>query len=163
MAPGGNGVWKLTDCAGRQGSVFGSRPAHRSPDVRLARKSAVSGDIVRGIREPGFRGVVRISSGGGLSGSGGAFPKVSVARFGQRFPAKTGRKLSDCADPREPAFESRLAHKSPDVGPTRKSGVSGGGVGEIRKSGFRDVVRGSWGVYQISAARFPASPSRILG
>ena len=41
---------------------------------------------------------------------------------------------------RGPAFESRPAHKSPDFGPTRKSPISGDFVGEIRKSGFRDLV-----------------------
>ena len=53
------------------------------------------------------------------------------------------RKLTDCADRRGIAFESRLAHKSPDFGLTRKSAVSGEIVGEIRKSGFRDLVRNS--------------------
>ena len=42
---------------------------------------------------------------------------------------------------RGPAFESRPAHKSPDFGSTRKSAISGDVVGEIRKSGFRDLVR----------------------
>ena len=51
------------------------------------------------------------------------------------------RKSTSCADRRGPAFEGRPAHKSPDFGPTRKSAISGDIVGEIRKSGFRDLVR----------------------
>ena len=58
---GENGVRKSTNCAGRRGSVFEGRPAHKSPDVGLTRKSAVSGDIAGGVRKSGFRDLVRIS------------------------------------------------------------------------------------------------------
>ena len=58
---GGNGVRKSTDCAGRRGSVFEGRPAHKSPDFWPTRKSAIAGDIVGEFRKSGFRDIVRIS------------------------------------------------------------------------------------------------------
>ena len=53
-----NGVWKLANCADRRGAMFESRPAHKSPDSWLTRKSAISGEIVGDIRKSGFRGLV---------------------------------------------------------------------------------------------------------
>ena len=53
--------------------------------------------------------------------------------------------MADCADRLGPAFGSRPAQKSPDFGPARKSGISGDVVEEIRKSGFRDLGRKSYG------------------
>ena len=79
--------------------------------------------------------------GGGLLDSGGAFSDDSVACL-EGAPGEDGvRQLTNCANRRRPAFESRPAHTSPDSGPTRKSAVSGNTVGEIRKSGFRDIAR----------------------
>ena len=76
--------------------------------------------------------------------SGGAFFRVSVARFGEGVSGENVvPKSTNCADRRGAAFESRPAHKSPDFGLARKSAVSGEIVGEIRKSGFRDLVRNS--------------------
>ena len=66
-------------------------------------------------------------------------PRVLVGVFGENRV----QKLTNCAERRGYASESRPAHKSPDFGPTRKSAVSGEIVGEIRKSGFRDLVRNS--------------------
>ena len=111
----------------------------------------------------------------GISGSrqdvmGGGVYWVPAARFLtppsrvlERVSGKNGvRKLPDCADRRAPAFESRPAHKSPDFGPTRKSAISGDIVGGIRKSGFRDLVRMSYGGgCWAPAARYLASPSRV--
>ena len=65
------------------------------------------------------------------------------------------RKLTVCADRRGSVFESHPARESPDFGPTRKSAISGDIVEEIRKSGFRDLVRMSkGGVYWVPVARF---------
>ena len=61
---GENGVRKLTNCADRRGSAFGSRPARKSPDFWPTRKSAIFGDIVGEIRKSGFRDLVRNSLGG---------------------------------------------------------------------------------------------------
>ena len=76
-----------------------------------------------------------------------------------------------CGDRRASAFESRPANKSPDFGPPRKSAISGD-VGEIRKSGFRDLVGNSRGggilvpggaFSDVSAARLIESSRRKLG
>ena len=70
--------------------------------------------------------------------------------------------MTDCADRRRPAVESRPAHTSPNFGPTRKSAISGYIVGEIRESGFRGPVRMSYGgVCWIPARRFLTSPYRV--
>ena len=48
--------------------------------------------------------------------------------------------MTNCADRRGPAFESRPDHKSAGCALTRKSAISGEIVREIRRSGFRDLV-----------------------
>ena len=68
-------------------------------------------------------------------------PRVSEGVSGENG----GRKLYQLRRPAGPAFESCPAHRSPDFGPTRKSAISGDTVGEIRRSGFRDLVGTSWG------------------
>ena len=103
----------------------------RRPAGARIRKSAISGDIVGDIRESGSRQDVM----------GGSI----VARLQKVSGDNGARKLTNCADRRGPASESRPAHKSPDFGPTRRSAISGDTVGEIRKSGFRDPVRMSCG------------------
>ena len=71
---------------------------------------------------------------------------TSSSRVLQGVPGENGvRKLTTRADRRGPAFESRPAPKSPDFWPMRKSAISGDIVGEIRKSGIRDLARISWG------------------
>ena len=125
---GENGVGELTTCAGRRGPASESRPAHRSPDFGPMRKSTISGDTV-----------------GGISGSGNCFP-TSPSRVFQDVPGENEvQKLTTCADQRGPAFGNRPARRSPDFGPTRKYAISGDIVGGIRESGFRDLVRNSWG------------------
>ena len=123
-----------------------------------------AGDLVGGIRKSGFRDPVRMSSVGGLLDSGGAFSDVSVACLEGASGEDGVRQLTNCANRRRPAFESRPAHTSPDSGPTRKSAVSGNTVGEIRKWGFRDIARAPWrgGVYWIPPARVLTPPPRAL-
>ena len=60
-------------------------------------------------------------------------------------PGGAGSSLFGGHGRRGPAFEGLPAHKLPDFGPTRKSATPGEIVGEIRKSGFRDLVRTSYG------------------
>ena len=96
---GENGVRKLADCADRRGSAFEGRPAHKSPDCGLTRKSAVSGEIVGEIRKSGFRGPVRNSYGGGLLDSGGASPDVSVVCFREGFRRKRGPEIDQSRRP----------------------------------------------------------------
>ena len=91
-----------------------------------------------------------ISSGiheGGLLDSSGAFFDGSIARFVEVFRRKRGREIGRLRRPagKWAASGSRPDNKSPDFAPTRKSAISGGAVREIRKSGFRDLVRNSWG------------------
>ena len=79
--------------------------------------------------------------------------------------------MTDCADRRGSAFESRPARKSPDFGLARNSAISGDAAGEIRKSGFRDLVRNSWGglldpggaFSDVSVARFGEGSKRKRG
>ena len=60
------------------------------------------------------------------------------------FSGENGaRKLTTFAARWWYASESRPAHRSPDLGPTRKFAIPGDLSGEIRKSGFRDLVRAS--------------------
>ena len=142
---GENGVRKSTNCADRREPACESRPAHKSPDTGQTQKSALSGDRVGEVRKSGFRDPAGTSGGRSIGFRRGVFWRLRRA-FYRRFPAKTGaRKLTNCADRREPAFESRPAHKSPDFGPTRISAISRGIVGGIRKSGSRDLVRASRG------------------
>ena len=68
--------------------------------------------------------------------------------------------MTTCADRRGPAFENRPAHKSPAFGPMRKSTISGDVVGEVRESGFRDLVRTSLGS---GGAFFDVSVARLEG
>ena len=58
----------MTTRADRLGSAFDCCPARRLPDFGLTRKSAISGDIVRDIRNSGFRDLVENSCGGVSSG-----------------------------------------------------------------------------------------------
>ena len=78
--------------------------------------------------------------------------RQGVAASGRKkLHPKTGRQgvagrrqgAQEGGEGRGSKFESRPAHKSPDFGLARKSAVSGEIVGEIRKSGFRDLVRNS--------------------
>ena len=83
--------------------------------------------------------------GGGILVSVGAFPDVCVACL-EGVPGKNGaRKSPNCANRRGSVFGSGLARKSLDFGPTPKSVISGDILGDIRKSGFRDLVRMSYG------------------
>ena len=88
---------------------------------------------------------------------------TSPSRVLQWVTGENGvRKLTTCADRRGRAFESRPAHKSPDFAATQKSAISGDIVGDVRKSGFRELVRMSCGgVFWAPAARFVTSPSRV--
>ena len=144
---GENGVQKLTPCADRLGSAVESRPAYKSPDFGPARKSAFSGDIVRDIRKSGSRqDVYWIPAARFLT-----FP----SRVSKRASGENGvRKLTTCADRRGPAFEHPPARKSPDFGPVRKYAISGDIVGDARESGFRDLVRTSWGGLLDSGSAF---------
>ena len=63
-------------------------------------------------------------------------PRVLVGVFGENRV----QKLTNCAERRGYASESRPARKSPGFGLTRKSAVSGEIVGDIRESGFWDHV-----------------------
>ena len=120
---GENGVGELTTCAGRRGPASESRPAHRSPDFGPMRKSTISGDTV-----------------GGISGSGNCFP-TSPSRVLQGVSSENGvRKLTNCADRRGSAFESH-----PIRGRRENLRFLATLFGGIRKSGFRDLVRMSWG------------------
>ena len=135
----------MATCADRRGPAFESRPAHTSPDFGPARKSAIPGDTVGGSLEIGISGSRRDVR-GGVFWIPAARVLASPSRVLQELSSENGaRKLTNCADRRGPAFEGRLAEKSPDFGPTRKSAISGNIVGEIRKSGFRGLVRMSWG------------------
>ena len=73
--------------------------------------------------------------------SGGAFSDVSVACLEGASGEDGVRRLTNCANRRRAAFESRPAHTSPDSRPTRKSAVSGNTDGKIRRLGFRDIAR----------------------
>ena len=55
---GENGVRKVTNCADQRAPVFESRPAHKSPDFGLTRKSAIPADIFGEIRKSEFPGPV---------------------------------------------------------------------------------------------------------
>ena len=70
--------------------------------------------------------------------------------------------MTNCADRRGLAFESRPARKSPDFGLTPISAISGdiaGGSG-ARDFGISSGCHG--GAYWIPAARFLTSPSRLV-
>ena len=82
----------MTNCADRRGSACESRPAHKSSDFGLTRKSAVSGEIVGEIPKSGVRHIVRIPR-GGLLGCGGAFSDVSVACLGEGSRRKRGPEI----------------------------------------------------------------------
>ena len=94
----------------------------------------------------------QLGSGGASSDENGGVRLLDSPIGFRRSPSRVfkgvsgengARKLTTCADRRGPAFESRPAHMSPDFGPMQKSAISGDIVGEIRKSGFRDLVRNS--------------------
>ena len=119
----------------------------------------------RNLRFPGtFLGISGNRDSGISSGIPAARFPTSPSRVLEGVSGENGaRKSTGRAGRRGPAFESRPAHKSPDFGPIRKSSVSGEIVGEIRKSGFRDLVRTPYrGVYWIPAARVLTSPPRVL-
>ena len=81
-------------------------------------------------------------------GSAGACSDVSAACSGEGFRRKRGPEFDGLRRLAGVALESPPAHRSPDFGPTRKSAISGDILEEIRKSGFRDLVRNSYeGVY----------------
>ena len=132
----------MTDCAGRRGSAFESRPAHKSPDFGLTRESATSGDIGKsGNRD--FEISSRIH-GGGLLDFGGAFSDVSAVCLGK----SSRRKLIPEPDRlRRPAGVRVREPPRPQVARFRADA----GIcdfrrpWEIRKSGFRDLVTNSWG------------------
>ena len=159
---GENGVRKLTNCAERRGYASESRPAHKLPGFGQTRKSAMSGDIAGGIRKSGFRDLVRASR-GGVYWVPAARVLTSPPRVLQGISGENRvRKLTNCADRRGLAFESRPARKSPDFGLTPISAISGdiaGGSG-ARDFGISSGCHG--GAYWIPAARFLTSPSRLV-
>ena len=143
--------------------------AQEPPDFGLMRKSAISGDIWKG-PEIGLSGSRQDAIGARKCFDFGVY-WIPAARFAtcpsrvlQGVTGENGvRILTDCADRRGPACESRPAHTSPVLGPTRRSAISGDSVRGIRKSGFRDLVRLSRGeVYWIPAARVLTSRSRAV-
>ena len=140
-----NGVRKSTNCADRRGPACESRPAHKSLGPGPTRRSAISGDSVRGIRKSGILDPGRMS-GREVYRIPAKRVLTSPSRVLQKVSGDNGaRKLTNCADRRGPAFESRPAHTSPDFGPMRKSANPGDIAGGNRKSGSRDIVRTSWG------------------
>ena len=116
---GENGGRELTNCAERRGSAFQIRPARKTPDFWPTRISAISGDIAGETRKSGFQDLDRnLRGGGGLLHSGGASPDVSVARCIEGFARNGVRELTNYADRRGSAYDSRPAQKSPEIGPT---------------------------------------------
>ena len=113
--------------------AFESRPGYESPDFALTRKSAISGDTVRGNRE------ARIS-GSRLLDFGGAFSHVFVACRGDGFRRGRGPEIDQLGrpagarvreSPRPQIAGFRDDAKICDIRRRR---------GEVRKSGSRDLV-----------------------
>ena len=95
----------MTNCAGQRGAAFESRPAHKSPDFGSTRKSAISGDVVEGIRKSGFRDLVMASYGGGILGS--------VARL----EGVSGENGAPCLAAQLVKFRTPFSPAEPDFGP----------------------------------------------
>ena len=151
-----NWARQLTNCADRRG------PAFESPRSQAARFRADA--KIRDLRRRrGGNPEIGVSTGR----HGGALSDVPVACLEGVCGANGVQKLTNCADRRGPAFESRPAHRSPraQVAQFRADAKICDfrrhcwGSPEIGISGSRQDIMG--GVYRIPAARSLTSPLRV--